>query len=192
MKDVKMKCLSVNFDRYVKVTTIPHINDFSANEINRLWYTQEESDQTRDACFEILHRMNQAEANASSCLDHPSSYLKERVAAWSTRGLESLGQVKGNIRRIRRLAATKAVLSEQSFQREEGYDDPEFISLLYTQISAPCQVEAHSMGLEDQKEAIARYKKPVFSTAFDRNCFCATATTGTTISRGRLVRTLSY
>jgi hypothetical protein len=161
-KNVKRKLLSVNFDRCVRVTTIPHVKDFTKDEIKSVWYTQAEYDQTREDCFNIVRRMNRAEANTSGP-DHPSSYLKARVAAWSTRGLESLGKAKGNIRRVRRLVATKAVLSEQHFQREEGSDDPDFISHLYQQISAPCQIEAHSIGLQDQNEAIQCYKVPVLS-----------------------------
>lgn len=191
-KTLKRKSLSVNFDRLVKVTTVPHINDFSEEDILLLWYTSEEYDQTRHACMEVVRRMNEPATHAS-CLDHPSGYLKDRVTAPHTRGLESLENSKGNMRRIRRLAATKAVLSEQNFQRAEGYDDSEFLSQIYRKISAPCQVEANLMGLHDEKEALQCYNEPVISPR----------STGLSVprkairlpssgSRSRIVRPLSY
>ena len=150
---------SVNFDGVVKVTTIPHINDFSQDDIDVLWYTREEFGRSKAACMRIVRRMNKAE-DMPPCQDCTSVFPIERAAA-STRGLESLANSKANIRRIRRLAAAKAVLSEQSFQRDEGYRDPEFLSQIYRHISAPCQVEANLTGLQDEKEATRCYHLPV-------------------------------
>ena len=147
---------SVHFDQSVKVATIPHMNDFTEEEVSLVWYTPEEYEQTRSSCMKIVRRMNKKANDSHSKPDSTSS--PSLKSAMCTRGLEGLSKVRGTTRRIRRLAAADAVLTEQSFQIEDGHSDPDFLSRLYQQISAPCQQEAHMVGLQDEKEAMQCYE----------------------------------
>jgi len=156
----------VTFCEEVRVATMPHVNDFSQREVNALWFSRLEFEQSRADCLELVLRMDEQsqssqedspteKARRSSCHlplnqqlhNTPSSSLN------SFRGLEGLFKEQHAKRRIRRAAASDAVMWEQSYQWEQGVDDPEFIRRLYLNISTLCLDEARLRAIQDEEEA---------------------------------------
>lgn len=181
---IKKEARSVFFDQTVRVAIIPHVIDLTEGEVGLLWYTTEEYEQSRDTVMRIVRRMNKR-------VDAKDSRVKPVDVC--TRGLEGLSKARGTTRRIRRLAALDAVLTEQSFQREEGQSNPEFLRQLYLQISAPCQADANLVALQDQKEAMECFMPPECSS---RGCSPLAGRHAKTASRlvksssaGRIART---
>lgn len=156
---------SVSFDKAVKVVTIPHVSDFTEDELDLLWFTEEEYEQTRKNCMKIVRSMNKIRNEADDTNSIESQDCSRRSLLDScTRGLESLSKARATTRRIRRLAAADAILTEQNFQREEGRSDAEFLRRLYEKISLCCQEEAKKVALRDQEEALQYYKSPESSS----------------------------
>jgi hypothetical protein len=140
---------------------MPHINDFSEEEVRMLWISQGEYERSRAASLDLVRRMDkrlQPNNPSTSCL--PPNNLEDRVQLCNFRGLEGLSKAQGAKRRIRRMAATDVILSEQSYQQKEGYMDPDFIRQLYLPISTPCVQEARMRAVQDQKEADLVYATP--------------------------------
>jgi hypothetical protein len=157
MKRHARKARAVHFNKSVKVATIPHIKDFSKEDISLIWYAPDEYTQCRDSCMKIIRRMDEMEESTGSASPCAIPGGNHDVSSRCTRGLECYAKTKSTQRRIRRLAATDAVLTEQHFQYEEGRYDPDFLRQVYQHITAPCQVEAHLTALQDEKEAIRCY-----------------------------------
>jgi hypothetical protein len=165
LKKTTRKARTIQFNKNVKVATIPHIKDFKKEDIQLIWYTTEEYTQCRESCMAIIRRMDEM-AEKSGSVSHnttnssreDSSSRESEVSSRCTRGLESYTKTKSTQRRIRRFTATNAVLSEQHFQQEEGRHDPEFLRQAYQHITAPCHDEAHLIALQDEKEARRCYK----------------------------------
>jgi hypothetical protein len=55
------KAKYVRFDQYDEVEEIPHINDFSQEEVDSLWWSHEEQYETRKTCFSLVDRFNAGE-----------------------------------------------------------------------------------------------------------------------------------
>jgi hypothetical protein len=52
---------SVRFDEYDEVFEVRHINEFSEKKINRLWWSQQEQSEIREACLDLVRRFNAGE-----------------------------------------------------------------------------------------------------------------------------------
>jgi hypothetical protein len=52
------KSKSVCFDEYDEVAEISHVNSFSQKRIDRLWFSHEEQEETREECLELVGRFN--------------------------------------------------------------------------------------------------------------------------------------
>jgi len=150
---------SISFNSSVRVYTIPHVNDFSEEQVQLLWVSQREYEQCIANCMEVIRRMDERRAahppftssSKSSCLPPNNSDF---------RGLEGLSRSKQFERRQRRTAAADAILSEQPFQFQEGFDDQDLIRQLSVCISAPCVKEARMRAIHDEIEAAFIHASP--------------------------------
>ena len=155
---------SISFNSSVRVYTIPHVNDFSEEQVQLLWVSQREYEQCLASCMEVVRRMDHERGAA-----HPPSSSSTKISSClppnntDFRGLEGLSRSKQFQRRTRRTAAADAILSEQSFQFQEGFDDPDVIRQLSVCISAPCVKEARMRAVQDEIEAAFIHTSPKIS-----------------------------
>ena len=128
---------SVSFDYQVRVRKALHINDFSEQEIQATWLSRDD-----------LMRIRQ-EIDFTVDLIEKGADIDEET--YSRRGLEFRTRLGAHMRLENKECARDAVLSEQEFQKDEGYSDDEELATVYSETSYRCQVAAHMLALADLK-----------------------------------------
>ena len=160
----------ITFNSSVRVVTIPHVNNFSEEQVQLLWVSQSEHDQCLADCMNLVRRMDERTTHPSfSCSTIASCFPPNDT---DFRGLEGLSRSQQCQRRTRRTAAADAILSEQSFQFQEGFDDPELIRQLSVCISAPSMKEARMRAVQDEVEAAFIHSSPKLSLQLRKAFSC--------------------
>jgi hypothetical protein len=165
----------VSFNPSLDVVEVKHLNDFEAEERDRVWLSKLDYARIRAEIRFYLRRGrrvlssprsseedSEEEDVSNGCYSRSSSNdSDDDVAAAVTdadtpgftfRGLETKAVQES--RRLTQREARNAVLNEQLYQRAEGSHLPEVIAMLYNVLSFPCQQEAFEVGVED---AVAVY-----------------------------------
>lgn len=131
---------SVQFNTRVRIRKTLHINNYSDDEIEEAWFSDEEFKNIRkDALFVAELIREGHEISDQHC----------------TRGIEMYtGSREARKRQQRKTAIRWALLNEISLQSEEGNIDYDYIAKLYAKASSSCVAKAHALALEDKVNAL--------------------------------------
>eukprot|EP00536_Pseudo-nitzschia_multiseries_P008696 jgi/Psemu1/66641/estExt_Genemark1.C_2260003 len=130
----------IKFHGRVQFKKIPHVNEFTDQEIRDGWYHKDDFNAMSDEVSDIaaLVESGQTTLNGEElCL----------------RGLEHIVQEElADFRAQKMISSIDAVLDAQEEQWDEGKDDPDVIAVLYAEYGKPLLQEAHEIGLQDELE----------------------------------------
>jgi hypothetical protein len=150
-KTVKEKTTKVRFFGRVQFKTIPHVNDFSEEDILNGWYRKRDYVKMSAEVSKIaklIAKGKDVDGREDLCI----------------RGLEHLVEVDvADYRAETMIASVDAVLDEQEDQRNEETYDSDIIAKIYAELAAPLQKEAYLVALRDAldaKEALKEMDKP--------------------------------
>lgn len=132
---------SVHFEERVRVRKTIHLNEFSDDEIDACWYSDQEFNSMR------------AEVRfAADLIDQ--GLLETDNTNYCRRGAEEHAPLQSRLRRKIKHALRAAVLEEQRLQWGEGSCDPEFIAEVSQFKSAQSIATARKVALEDELAAM--------------------------------------
>ena len=131
----------VRFNTVVSQRKIPCINDYSREEIEQCWFLPEESFQITQRCIKEIIMLEEG------------TRLKDKK--YCARGLETSTKLAQKAKTLNRRAAFDAVLDEQDEQddQNDGDFDDEAMADMYREVSKSCQMWAHVVAMQDQREA---------------------------------------
>lgn len=132
---------SVNFVPHATVYLIRHLNEYTKEEINRMWYSEQEWKHLKQDLYAIVAMLS----------DKSIESVEERCGAF--RGLESRTPQGHQRRKHNRAWAMAAVLEEQETQWNCDHEDPSALAAVYHEFSQPCVDAARTLGLEDELQA---------------------------------------
>ncbi|KAG7352525.1 hypothetical protein IV203_008573 [Nitzschia inconspicua] len=132
---------SVRFVPHVTVYPIRHWKNYSRDEIERIWYSDQEWTELKMACHAMVAQVTN------------KSIVTVTESSDEFRGLEFRTPQGHEIRSRNRMRAISAVLDEQDFQWNCGEDDAESIAIEYSKHAHVSMDAAHKMGLEDEYRA---------------------------------------
>ena len=129
---------TVAFAPVIKYKTVRHISEYSQEEIDGLFYGDEDLDDIRAECGETVRRMVE----------------KERIPEdkYCIRGLEYKTPGGADFRRKNKRRALRAVLEEQRKQIEMGVINDESLSEAYMRSSDKCKRIARFLAARDEEE----------------------------------------
>eukprot|EP00934_Nitzschia_sp_Nitz4_P009312 Nitzschia sp. Nitz4//scaffold109_size72162//37708//38739//NITZ4_005848-RA/size72162-processed-gene-0.13-mRNA-1//1//CDS//3329532769//9302//frame0 len=140
--DSVQKTSIVQFSLLVKVCHIDHINDFSSEDIENLWYAPEDYEVFNDQC-EVYAQQLEIEMRWNP-KTYKARHREHGLEAWTREGCLT--------RRRNRFESLDVVLDEQIAQWNEGVDDDESIAELYKARSQHAQMVALTRGLALERE----------------------------------------
>jgi hypothetical protein len=126
------KSKSVSFDEYDEVAEILHINEFSKNMIDSLWYSCEEQSDIRKGCLELVVRFNSGEVMDKEIMLGLEKQTKAGLAP---------------INKLRRVV-NGTVFSLQKFQQRTSLAEPNLIADFYEKMCAKPALEAYISALK--------------------------------------------
>eukprot|EP00934_Nitzschia_sp_Nitz4_P000210 Nitzschia sp. Nitz4//scaffold131_size63436//57142//57778//NITZ4_006285-RA/size63436-snap-gene-0.52-mRNA-1//-1//CDS//3329535298//210//frame0 len=115
------------------------LEDLTADEYDSMWVTTEDFMTTKREYVAVVRQMMKTIGEFQETED------------CCPRGLEFKTKAGAKERKRIKRQACQAVLDEQYIQREEGLEDPEFLSDVYREMSGPSALQALNRGLKDQK-----------------------------------------
>jgi hypothetical protein len=148
---VKEKTTKVRFCRRVQFKTIPHVKDFSEEDILNGWYRKRDYAKMSAEVTKIARLIAKGQdvgGREDICIRGLEHMVEEDVADY---------------RAEKMIASVDAVLDEQEDQRNEETYDADIIAKMYAEIAAPLQKEAYLVALRDAldaKEAMEEMDKP--------------------------------
>lgn len=114
----------VSFNEVVKAKKTIHISNFSTDEIDNCWYTENDFEvMKRDVRFEVNLLENECIKDEGEC--------EQGEMRHSTRGLQMFTKAGSKLRRECKRFSRNVVIEEQELQREEGSNDAEYIAEIY-------------------------------------------------------------
>jgi hypothetical protein len=140
-KTLEERTTRVRFFSRVQFKTIPHVKDFSEEDILNGWYRKRDYQKMSaevSRIAKLIAKGQDVDGREDICVRGLEHMVEEDVADY---------------RAEKMIASVDAVLDEQEDQRnEETYDD-DIIAKLYAEIAAPLQKEAYLVGLRDALDA---------------------------------------
>ena len=133
----------VSFNEVLEVHEIHHFSDIPEEEQAATWWSQDEYMLIRRSMKITLQWM--LHAGIQRFGDEENDFCE--------RGLEARAGSGRQRHHQRRKQAIEAVLLAQDFQRCEGFQDPDYISELYSEYSEQSSMEARTFGIADETEA---------------------------------------
>eukprot|EP00934_Nitzschia_sp_Nitz4_P004320 Nitzschia sp. Nitz4//scaffold94_size78252//48613//49158//NITZ4_005471-RA/size78252-processed-gene-0.53-mRNA-1//-1//CDS//3329560389//4310//frame0 len=130
----------VAFNRQAMVRTTLHINNYTDEEFEATWFSQEESASLHRETKRVVKMLEKGKGI-------------EESDTFSARGLACRTSSELRRRLNLRVRARKVVHEEQERQREADIDDPERISYLYSLAAKGALQEAVAKGVEDEVAA---------------------------------------
>ena len=128
---------TVSFAPQAAVYRTTHVNDYSNEEYDAVWYSPKEIDLVKAECALTVTMMQ-------TCTSlHTEMYC--------SRGLEYRTPIGQEMRRMNKLNGLVAVLNEQDRQYDENEYDPDAIACIYKQVTQHCQDDAHQLALRDER-----------------------------------------
>lgn len=126
----------ISFNSCVDFVEVPHLNEFSPEDIDAIWISQKEYTNIKMAVKQsVIFKVKYG--------------IIDDDLEFCARGLETKDDTVQ--RRLNQKEAVASVLNEQYLQRMETSvsDMPELIAMLYSVFSYPCQQRAHTLALRD-------------------------------------------
>jgi hypothetical protein len=130
---------SLTFAPKIRVRNSLHINEFTDEEVAASYYHKEEMHRVR---LELKSTVQMFQVGA----------LETDTPHFTKRGTEQRTPEAVQRRSRNKQMAAYAVFDEQEDQWDDGVLDPEVIASIYQAASSHCQVAAHKMALEYEKE----------------------------------------
>lgn len=131
----------VRFYHRVRIQRVTNRKHLSKEHSKKVWYSREEFKEIRNECFQTIKIMT----------DHED--IIEDEDEYCFRGLEYKTKEASKKRQRNKLEVRQAVLDEQEYQKENGMNDPEWISMLSIDESRTCKRDALERARQDEKEA---------------------------------------
>lgn len=132
------KCVS--FSTNSSFRKILSSEDYSSEELQATWYTQDEYMKLQKSCCKEILKMDRGES------------LKDRK--YCSRGLESHTRTGRALKSRNKVGSVQVVLEEQESQIHEGRPrDDAAIALAYQRISSSCRLWARVTGIADERAA---------------------------------------
>jgi hypothetical protein len=129
----------VTWCKRVRKTEIRHINDFTDTEKRAIWMTVEDYESAK------------AMAKTTVTMIMNGEKFRDDDPDYCARGLEFRTKAGSKARCRNKLRTRSAVLNEQDLQRDEGFFDPEFISMVSMDQSVRCRHGARGRAFNDAK-----------------------------------------
>jgi hypothetical protein len=134
----KTKC--VKYFRHVKVAQVRHLDEYSQEEVDAIWYDPDEYAKMKDECIVTVEiNMDNEPLGPDRC--------------W--RGLEYRTHEGQRQRQKNKFSALYAVLDEQQAQWDQNINDEDAITAIYINHSVPCMEAARQMGIADEKYVLS-------------------------------------
>jgi len=155
-KEKSMKLKSVCFSKNVHYKPIRSIREYEVQEIEALWYTDEEYRRIRENCKSIVRMMMKR-----------GIHEKRSEEKYCGQGLECRTRDGSRERSRNRGAVRYAVIMEQQLQREAGKSDPALIAQSSYLSSLMARKSARDVGIRYAAEVALACSNPqeVASTA---------------------------
>ena len=143
---------SIKFAPLDDVVEIPHINDFTEDEIERTWITSSEKRASRSEWKRIISIMDEAK-EITACT------TSEELMSICPRGLEAYTPQAALKRQMATRKAQDAVFQLQDYEKRTGKSVAKTMALLLRQNSATLQMEAQETALRDADAARSPIKQ---------------------------------
>jgi hypothetical protein len=127
----------VRFSEVTHVRNTLSLKDYTPEEIQSCWYTQEGNQRIRRHCTKDIRKMNEG--------------IKLKDKKHCSRGLECHTTIGDAIKLRNRSLAINAVLDEQMIQWDKGILDEDSIAAIYGMASSSCQMWANIIGRRDHE-----------------------------------------
>jgi len=134
----KVRGPRVSFARSVMHKEVRHINDFTSEEVSKLWMTAPDYQVVRKIVKTTVLKMMRGQI------------IPEDDEQFCSRGLEYRTKAGSKARSQTKLHARMAVLNEQDIQRDEGFEDPSFIAMVCMEASKASRDAARARGAADE------------------------------------------
>jgi hypothetical protein len=146
---VEERTPKVRFFGRVQFKTIPHVKDFTEEDIVNGWYRKRDYAKMSEEVSKIAKLIARGKGK--------KVYGREDVCI---RGLEHLVEEDvADYRAEKMIASVDAVLDEQEDQRNEEIYDADIIAKMYAEIAAPLQKEAYLVALRDALDATEAWEE---------------------------------
>jgi hypothetical protein len=128
----------VSFRGFAKVHEVLSIRDYSEKEFRAVWYNDKEYEKFADHCKITVERIEKGKALKDK------KYCAIGLEYWTDAGMRKRQRNRGQ--------AFSVVLEEQLAQWEDGENDQESISELYSACTASSRMVATTTGLRTERE----------------------------------------
>jgi hypothetical protein len=130
----------VKYSRHVKVAQIRHLNEYSQEEVDAIWYDPDEyAKMKEDINLTVEMNKDNEPLGPDRC--------------W--RGVEYRTYEGQRRRQHNKYSALYAVLDEQEAQWDQNIMDEDAITAIYINHSAPCMEAAWQLGIADEKYVLS-------------------------------------
>lgn len=146
LSSLSSKTPTVRFSQNDEIFLIPHVKEYSEEDIQAIWYRPYEFREMRSQAHRIVHAIEQQKQHQTI----PAA--PSESDSMTMRGLEfrtSEGSLK---RSLHKREAYTAVMEEQERQWMTGQEDPDRIAAAYKIISTKCHGLALFRGIRDEHD----------------------------------------
>ena len=150
-KQNKKQQRRVTFSKVGTAMRVRHINDYRPSEKQNCWYTKQETRQMRDDVMNSIAALREVYSNGNKTREPQDGIVR--------RGIECRMRESAEVRQAHKNQVTKAVLTEQQMQWDEGSNDPDYIALIYGRKCATSLREAQRRASRDAKEAAVSWRR---------------------------------
>ena len=141
----------VTFSKVGSAMRVRHINDYRPSEKRSCWYTPEESRRMKDDVMSNIAALRKVYNDGNKTRESQDGIVR--------RGIECRMRESVEVRQEHKEQVTKAVLTEQQMQWDEGSNDPDYIAMMYGRKCALSLKEAQRRASRDAKEAAASWRR---------------------------------
>ena len=135
---ISRQCCTVSFAPSIRFKPVKHIDDFTDEEIEDIWFTEYDLNVIRADCVATVRNM----INNKELIDEETN---------CTRGLEFKTPAGAKFRKKNKQTAIKAVMAEQRLQKSTAVVDEECLSKVYRASAGNSKRISHIMALRDEQ-----------------------------------------
>lgn len=136
---------TISFQSTVAIKLVPTHHEMTDSEFYATYHTPEDYDDIKDGVLTDVKYMRRNAIGGANVRSY--------------RGIEHLRtSMSSKARKLRRQIIVEAVLAEQEFQREQGYQDDVAIAETSSNLSIHSKVQANEKAEGDAKEALALFQ----------------------------------
>ena len=137
--------MTISFQSTVAIKLIPTHHEMTDSEFYATYHTPEDYDDIKNEMLSDIKYMRRNAIGGANVRSY--------------RGIEHLKtSMSSKARKLRRQMIVEAVLTEQEFQREQGYRNDDAIAEIANNLSIYSKVEANEKAEGDAKEALALFQ----------------------------------